>query len=289
MDPERWSVATRGHVVEAGAVRRLAVAIGDDNPLWHDPEAARAAGFPALPAPPTFVDSLNPFYAGEPYPVWGDLPHFFSAGDAFTFHAPIHVGDVIDVDCRIESIRDVARSRGGGRMRLVTYLKRYRRESELVVEERWTCALFDGERTAPPAAPPPPPDWAAFELPRLERVVDPLAIVRWTAASNDFERIHFDHAYAVEACGLPGIVAHGPYSAAMLLKVVTDALDDPRRLEHAEFRYRSPVYANDRLTFGGVASSEPAASQAGEAALLATYADGTVSTSGHVRWRAART
>jgi acyl dehydratase len=253
----------------------MADAILDDNPVWRDL------------APPTFVDSLNPFYAGEPYPVWGGFPHFFSAGDAFTFHAPIHVGDVIDVDCRIESIREKTRADGTSRMQFVTYLKRYRRAGELCVEERWTCVLFDGDRTASPAPPAPNPEWATVVLPGFSRVIDPLTIVRWTAASNDFERIHFDHVYAVEECGLPGIVAHGPCSAALLLKVITDRLDDPRRLTHAEFRYRSPVYANDELTFGAFASSDPAAPEAGRAVLVSTYAGGA-STTGTATWSAGR-
>ncbi len=40
--------------VEKGAVRRLAEALGDPNPIYTDEEAARAAGHPGLLAPPTF-------------------------------------------------------------------------------------------------------------------------------------------------------------------------------------------------------------------------------------------
>jgi acyl dehydratase len=253
----------------------MAGAIGDGNPLWRDV------------APPTFVDSLNPFYAGEPYPVWGGLPHFFSAGDAFTFHTPIRIGDVVDVDCRIESIREKVRADGASRMKFVTYLKEYRRAGELCVEVRWTCVLFDGDRTSAPRPAAPDPEWATFTLPGFTRVIDPLTIVRWTAASNDYERIHFDHVYAVEECGLPGIVAHGPCSAALLLKLITDRLGDPGRLTGAEFRYRSPVYANDELTFGGVASSDPAGPGEGSAVLVSAYADGRASTTGIASWSAA--
>jgi acyl dehydratase len=40
--------------VEKGAIRRLADALGDPNPLYQDEAAARASGFPNLIAPPTF-------------------------------------------------------------------------------------------------------------------------------------------------------------------------------------------------------------------------------------------
>ncbi|HZC79774.1 MAG TPA: MaoC family dehydratase N-terminal domain-containing protein, partial [Ktedonobacterales bacterium] len=41
--------------IEAADIRRFADAIGDTNPLFHDPAAAQQAGFAAVPAPPTFV------------------------------------------------------------------------------------------------------------------------------------------------------------------------------------------------------------------------------------------
>jgi len=46
------------HDVERGAIRRFVEALGDPNPLYVEEEAARAAGFPALPAPPTFPAAL---------------------------------------------------------------------------------------------------------------------------------------------------------------------------------------------------------------------------------------
>src|SRR5262245_9208771 len=127
----QWHVETAGHVVEAGAIARVATALEDDNPLW--------AGI----APPMFVDSFNPFYAGEPYPVWpDDLPFSFSAGDEFDLYAPVAPGDVIDVHSRIASDVTKARSDGASRIRLVTYEKSYRRAGELVAVVRWICAFF---------------------------------------------------------------------------------------------------------------------------------------------------
>lgn len=287
-DPDSWRVERTGALVERGAISRLAQAVGDPNPLWHDHAAAGEAGFPDVVAPPTFVDTQNPFYAGEPYPVWGGLPHFFSAGDAFDFHAPICAGDVLDVTCRIERIREGTRGDGHSAMRFITYLKEYTRAGEPVCDERWTCVLFEGDRTATPSPAPPRSDWADHPLGVEERIVDPSTIVRWTAASGDFERIHFDHVYAVEECGLPGIVGHGPYSAAVLLKLVTDRLDDPGRLAHAEFRYRSPLYAGDAVTFAGFADGDPRDGGAGRSELVATRSDGSVVTTGTATWREGR-
>jgi acyl dehydratase len=47
------------HEVEKGALRRFADALGDPNPIYQDEVAARAAGFSALAAPPTFAATLT--------------------------------------------------------------------------------------------------------------------------------------------------------------------------------------------------------------------------------------
>ncbi|WP_242341401.1 MULTISPECIES: MaoC family dehydratase N-terminal domain-containing protein [Anaeromyxobacter] len=44
--------------VERSAIRRYAEALGDPNPIYQDEAAARAAGYPALVAPPTFAAAL---------------------------------------------------------------------------------------------------------------------------------------------------------------------------------------------------------------------------------------
>jgi acyl dehydratase len=40
--------------VERGPVEFFASAVKDANPVYHDPAAAKAAGFDGIPAPPTF-------------------------------------------------------------------------------------------------------------------------------------------------------------------------------------------------------------------------------------------
>ena len=52
--------------VERGPVARFASAVTDENPVYHDLDAARAAGFESIPAPPTFSFSAAGF--------WGSFP-----------------------------------------------------------------------------------------------------------------------------------------------------------------------------------------------------------------------
>jgi acyl dehydratase len=45
--------------VDRGDVLRFAEAIGEDNPVFRDPRAARDAGYPEQVAPPTFVTRMQ--------------------------------------------------------------------------------------------------------------------------------------------------------------------------------------------------------------------------------------
>ena len=46
-------------------IREFATAIGEDNPLYHDEAAAKAAGYPDIIAPPTFLTVLNFRYSPQ--------------------------------------------------------------------------------------------------------------------------------------------------------------------------------------------------------------------------------
>ncbi len=48
------------HVVEIGAIKKFAEAIGDSNPIYSDERAALKTRYAGLIAPPTFLRSLHP-------------------------------------------------------------------------------------------------------------------------------------------------------------------------------------------------------------------------------------
>lgn len=51
-------------VVDALLIRRYAVAIDDPNPLYHDADAARAAGYDNIVAPPNLLSAIVDWSAG---------------------------------------------------------------------------------------------------------------------------------------------------------------------------------------------------------------------------------
>jgi acyl dehydratase len=85
--------------VERGHIRRFCEAVGDANPIYIDEAAARAAGHPRIPAPPTFAVSLRPNDARAGIDIdWRKLLH---GEQEFTFARPLYAGDRLTLVQRI--------------------------------------------------------------------------------------------------------------------------------------------------------------------------------------------
>lgn len=101
--------------VERGAIRKFAAALGHNDAMYHDVEAARALGFRDLPAPPTFAVTLLPWHIpGLTMPAAGVL----HGEQAFEWEAPICAGDAITVTGWVEDVK--SRAGQGGRMHIIT-------------------------------------------------------------------------------------------------------------------------------------------------------------------------
>ena len=96
--------------VERGHIRRFAEAVGDTNPIYVDEAAARAAGHPRIPAPPTFAIALR---ANDPRGGieldWRKLLH---GEQEFIFSRPLYAGDRLTIVGRIAAA-DVKQTKSG--------------------------------------------------------------------------------------------------------------------------------------------------------------------------------
>jgi acyl dehydratase len=92
-------------------IREFAEAIGDDNPAYRDPEAARALGHPDVIAPPTFGIVLS-MTAGRQVIADPDLGLDYSrvvhGEQRFVITRPIRAGDRLTVTVTVENIRAAA-------------------------------------------------------------------------------------------------------------------------------------------------------------------------------------
>ncbi len=88
--------------VEKGAARKFAEAIGDDNPLFNDEEAARKSRYGGLIAPPTFMRSMS---AGRSRAtVQSPYPAALDGGSEWEYFEPVRPGDSITVTNEVSNM-----------------------------------------------------------------------------------------------------------------------------------------------------------------------------------------
>ena len=85
--------------VERGKIRELALAIGDDNPIYQSREAAQAAGYPDVPLYPTAPTIFN-FWGnskmGEQLASIGiNVMRILHGEEEYEYLAPINAGDTL--------------------------------------------------------------------------------------------------------------------------------------------------------------------------------------------------
>ncbi|CAM5500756.1 hypothetical protein B7P34_35105 [Streptosporangium nondiastaticum] len=103
--------ATEPYEVGREKIREFAEAIGDTNPAYTDPEAAKALGHPDVIAPPTFVFSVTYRAAGAVVndPQLGlDYSRVVHGDQKFAYARPVRAGDRLTVVSTIESIKSLA-------------------------------------------------------------------------------------------------------------------------------------------------------------------------------------
>jgi acyl dehydratase len=93
------------------------------------------------------------------------------------------------------------------------------------------------------------------ELPTQEFPITRADLVRYAGASGDFNPIHWNERYAT-SFGLPDVIAHGMYTMATAIRVVTDWAGDPGAVLDYGVRFTRPVVVPDPgealLRVGGV-------------------------------------
>ncbi|WP_045877927.1 MaoC family dehydratase N-terminal domain-containing protein [Pseudofrankia sp. DC12] len=115
-------------VVERGAVTDFAAAVTDTSPVYRRADAAAAAGFDAIPAPPTFtfaarlLGAFEDLQPGRPAgaldvaeviaSLRADGGLILHAEQEFTYHRPVLAGSTVRLTGRIEDVRVTTNSRG---------------------------------------------------------------------------------------------------------------------------------------------------------------------------------
>lgn len=109
--------------VERGKIRELALAVGDDNPIYHSRAAAQAAGYPDVPlfptAPTMFGFWGNPRFGSDLVSLGINVMRILHGEEEYEYLAPIYPGDVLT------GVTTVAEARTRPSMEIITLETRY--------------------------------------------------------------------------------------------------------------------------------------------------------------------
>ena len=124
------------YLVGREKIREYASAVGETDPRFHDVEAAQAAGFGDLVAPPMFAcvyswRALGPAVLDPEVGI--DFARLVHGGQDFTWHAPVVAGDEITTEAEFTGREKK------GELNVFTFTTRsVNQRDELVCEGTWT-------------------------------------------------------------------------------------------------------------------------------------------------------
>jgi 3-methylfumaryl-CoA hydratase len=263
-DLAAWIGRTRADtaVLDPEIARRYAAAMGADLKV--------EAHFPALGHWAYFNDAVERGELGpDGHPKRGrflppvELPRRMFASATFAFAAPLRLGEPAQLDQTIADVRE--RSGRTGALVLVDVERRLSQGGALKLTETQTVVYREAGEATPPVA-----DTGAGGEGELwaPNTVD---LFRYSAATYNGHRIHYDQRYVREEEGYPDLVVHGPFTAAKLCDLAARAAGAP--LKAFSFRAQAPLFVNQpvRLRHGAEASSVVAVRCDGQTAVSATF------------------
>ncbi|MCV0383966.1 MAG: MaoC family dehydratase N-terminal domain-containing protein [Erythrobacter sp.] len=141
------------------------------------------------------------------------LPRRMWAGSRIEFTGDLAVGDTVERRSRIADV--VVKEGRSGTLCFVTVDHEVSGGTGVAVKERQTLVYRAMENgAAAPATPAEPaPQGNAF----VDIDPAPPLLFRYSALTFNGHRIHYDHPYATQVEGYPGLVVHGPLQATLLL------------------------------------------------------------------------
>src|SRR3990167_4940088 len=122
--------------IERSRLQYFAKAIGETDPIYTDAAAAQAAGYPDLPAPPTFLFAAE-LDSGAAFRLLEDLQipiaKLLHGEQSFSYHKPACAGDTVTVRSTVSDIHD---KKNGALEFVVKTSRATNQQGELVAELR---------------------------------------------------------------------------------------------------------------------------------------------------------
>lgn len=215
--------------LEREPLRRYAVTIGDNPDVERQmPALAHWAFFQPLPLDQELSDDGHPACGAFLPPV--TLPRRMFAAADIEFAGTL----TLDEEAELTSVIADVRHRGGrsGELVFVEVTRELSQAGDVKVRERQTYVYREHGGAVPlpnPSLEPIPGEvWQPGEV----------NLFRFSAATFNGHRIHYDRPYARDIEGYPTLVVHGPFTAARLARLASRT----GGLLHFSFRAQAPLF-----------------------------------------------
>ncbi len=235
-------------------VRQMAATLNDAARMQRPDMAPLPAGWHWLYFNPLEVQSL---LGEDGHPERGrflppvDLPRRMWAGSRLNWHGSFHVGASVN---KASEIVKVTRKTGRtGEMVFVTVAHRYSNAADdqaLLLTEEHDIVYRDMPSEQEKAALLAVAEQIRSGVHSFERTgehslavnADAVMLYRYSAATFNGHRIHYDADYCRSVEGYPGRVVHGPLIATLLLGFMENQVAPGARIQSFEFRAMRPTF-----------------------------------------------
>jgi acyl dehydratase len=129
------------HEATRDGIRHYAHGIGDDNPLWCDPEYAEKTRFGTVVALPSFLFTTSRIVSGYVGGLSG--VHAMWAGADWTWHAPVLRNDAITTEAWLKDIIEHETKFAGRAMQQIYHVNFFNQRGEQVAEADSWCFRTD--------------------------------------------------------------------------------------------------------------------------------------------------
>ena len=257
--------------IEPARCNALRAALGDSSPLTEGDEMPMLhhwLHFWNVQPPVGLGADGHPAKGGFLPPV--PLPRRMWAGGRLRFKQPLTLGDTVTKTSTILKVQE--KSGKSGQLVFVTVEHKLAGKDGLAIVEEQD--LVYREAAAPGSIGAPDTDSPAPQAPWHESVEpDSVLLFRYSAATMNGHRIHYDLPYARDEEAYPALVIHGPLQATLLIDLAARNLDAP--ITAMSFRGQSPAFCGATLHVCGEKSEDGAScwtEQGGTRNMVAEFA-----------------
>lgn len=172
------------------------------------------------------------------------LPRRMFAGGRVRFPGTLRVGETVRREAEVLSVTE-KNGRSGSLVIVEVQTRLYTAGETLAIEERQNIVYREAAAPASSSAATPPELVPGQPLSRIsecewELRTDPTLLMRFSAATANAHRIHYDWPYTTGIEGYPGLVVHGPLQALALAE--THRLASGAPVISLEHRGNAPLF-----------------------------------------------